>query len=73
MTEEKKETLANNAEMARNQAKKQDIPVANRAEAAVEEKKEIIADNLKEVPPKQNESAGNVTIINEEIEFQKKG
>ena len=33
-------------------------------EIAVEEKKEIIADNVEE-------SAGNVTITNEEIEFQK--
>ena len=38
---------------------------------AVEEKKEIVADNVEEIPPKQDESAGNVTITNEEIDFQK--
>jgi len=38
-------------------------------EITVEEKKEIIADNVKEVPHKQDESAGNVTITNKEIEF----
>jgi len=41
-------------------------------EVAVEQKKEIIAINVEEIPPKQYESAGNVTITNEEIEFKKK-
>jgi hypothetical protein len=41
-------------------------------EIAVEEKKETIEDNVKEITPKQDESAGNATITNEEIEFQKK-
>jgi hypothetical protein len=69
--EEKKEIITDNVEMA-NQAEIKDIPVANLVEAAVEEKKEIIAENVEDVPHKKNESAVNVTLTNEEIEFQKK-
>jgi len=66
---EKKEIISDNVVVARNQ----DIPVANLAESAVKVEMKIIADNVEEVPPhKQNESAGNVLITNEEIEFQKK-
>ena len=70
--EEKKEIIADNVEMARNQAKIKDISVANLAEAAVEEKKEIIAENVEDFPHTKNESAVNVTLTNEEIDFQKK-